>query len=123
SNSAFRDKLARIPGSTIYKDVVQCSILRPTMALPIKGAFLRHKNSDIPRWARSLNHVRFCHPADLMVLDREIFLVAIEIPETEKEFVELCDALGITVSRIEPGDAVAQAGVRYTPDEWKHLKF
>ena len=94
------------------------------MALPIKpGSFLRHALADVPRWARSLEHVRFCHPADHQVLDREIFEVAVAIPDTEPKFLTLCASLGIDVKRIQPEDTVARAGVRYTPEEWERLKF
>jgi hypothetical protein len=93
------------------------------MALRIQGSFLRHKDADIPRWARSLKHVRFCHPADRMVLDREVFLVVLEIPETETAFLDFCSHHGIPVNRIEGHDQIAQKGVSYKPDVWKKLKF
>ena len=94
------------------------------MALRIRGRrFLRHSRSDIRRWARSLEHVRFCHPADLQVFDREIFEVAIAIPETEASFVEWCGELGIPARRIRTEDPVARAGLKYSPEEWKGLAF
>jgi hypothetical protein len=78
---------------------------------------------DIARWKRALKHVRFCPPEDHYVRDREIFEVAIEIPETESAFLELCASLGIDVKRIQPEDNVAQVGTSYKPDVWKTLKF
>jgi hypothetical protein len=94
------------------------------MALPITSRrFLRHSRRDVRRWARSLKYIRFCHPADRQVYDREIFEVAIKIPESENAFLEFCAALGIHVARIQPADNVARAGTRYKPDEWELLKF
>jgi hypothetical protein len=94
------------------------------MALPIHpGPFLRHHPEDVPSWARSLEHVRFCHPADHQLLDRELFEVAVRIPGTQGAFLELCASLGIHVNRIQPGDTVAQPGVAYDPETWKTLKF
>jgi hypothetical protein len=94
------------------------------MALPIwPGKFLRHDPSDIRRWARSLEHVRFCHPADHQTLDREIFEVAIRIPETQDAFLAFCASLGIAVNRIQPDDTVARTGVAYSPEVWKTLTF
>jgi hypothetical protein len=80
------------------------------VALPIKSRrFLRHRPSDIPRWARSLTHVRFCHPADRYVLDRELFEVAVAIPEGQAEFLEFCASLGIRLKKIEAGDVPVPA--------------
>src|SRR5436190_24356840 len=93
------------------------------MALQIGGSFLKHKRSDVRRWARSLEHIRFCHPADTQVYDREVFEAAIAVPNTEAALVEFCAALGIVVRTIQPEDEVAQNGKKYTPAEWKNLKF
>jgi hypothetical protein len=55
----------------------------------------------VRRWARSLQHVRFCHPADRYVLDRELFEVAIKLPATEADALELCGRLGLHVEKID----------------------
>jgi hypothetical protein len=93
------------------------------MALPIGGKFLRHRNSDVRRWARSLDHIRFCHPADTQVYDREVFEASVAVPDIEEALVQFCAGLGIMLRRIQPEDKVARAGTKYTPQEWKELKF
>jgi hypothetical protein len=58
-----------------------------------------------------------------MVFDREIFAAAIRVPDTQDAFLEICTSLGIEIKKIQPGEAVAQAGTKYSPEQWKKLKF
>jgi len=83
---------------------------------------IRNKIASI-RWKKSLKHVRFCGAEDYRVHERQIFEVAFEIPETERAFLDFCASLGITVERLQAGDAVARVGTAYKPDVWKTLKF
>jgi hypothetical protein len=58
-----------------------------------------------------------------MILDCEMFLALLEIPETEAAFIGFCTVLGIQMNRIHAHDQVAQTGVSYTPDVWKKLTY
>ena len=84
----------------------------------------RYILSDVRRWARSLEHVRFCYSTSPHNdLDRELFEAVLIVPKSESEFLEMCSDLGIAVKRIQRGDKVARLGMKYSPAEWKQLIF